>query len=780
MSVSKSEGTALVTKYYGSFLFGVCWGPVTAFRGFYLGEKLALGTNVTTSRLFNVNQPELHGGLTKEGGAVGALWFMNGGRYQRLPPIMALKMYETTPGNAPGYRDICCIAITEFSTGNTEYPNAGAGVLNYAEGTVIEDAGTGNFGPTSSSDVGFFVGCNNPYLKTIWVEVTRASDGWFPETALVYRTPEDQALWEGGTPMDEILGKPDSNLVHVAYEAFTNGDWGMGTPVGSMDDAAWRIAAQTAYEERLGGSFLWTQPMTMARFAQMIADHIRAMIFPDPETGLISIRLIRGDYDEESLDILTPDNSDLVDTTTRDATEVVNEIVVEWTNPATEEIESVYAQDLASIADLGDLVSETHVYSFFRRQDLADAAASRDVLGKTAPLKSATVEMPPNARRYRPGEVVRVQHPAEGLADVTCRVMRVEIGKPAGRGMTLILLEDVFAEEAVAGQDRSGASGGTTEFSVEPPSDVATYTLPYYAQVQLGITPVDGQEYAAILVSSEQRGTYAADIYGFKPKSTGGTVYTRLTQVGISRRGELTADLPAAVYSGSVVLDLFGFGLPVIEGDFIMIGEDETEAELCLVTAVALIGSMTLMRGVLDTVSTPWPAGTPIWVVSSGSRLQDPQPRVEGEVYPYDARPVTFNGTYPVENEDPVSVTMQSRAERPLRPARVRIDNSQLGGANSPISVSATFRVSWVFRNRITEDTVILDWDEATVTPEAGTTITVVMETLGGSPLHTHTGLTGSFLDITHAAAAGTYRVRVWSVRDGLASFQEIHRMVAV
>jgi hypothetical protein len=781
MGGQSTESSIRVTNYHLDMLLGVCWGPVTLLREVWFGEKRLFGTNVGEGRSFNIYEPDLFGGQNHEGGAQGAVWFLPGGREQLLPTPIADMLYNRPPDDCPGYRNICCIALTKQSEGEPGYFNAGSEHLHYRDGETPDEGEYGGWAGNDSNEPAFIVGSNNPYLKTFWVEVTRASDQFFAERALIYRTAADRTAYERGDDLTTILGKPDSNLVHVLFEALTNDEWGCGIPFFAFDFDSWKAAAQTAYDELLGGSFLWTKPMTGEKFSQMVADHLRAMIFPDTETGLISIKLIRPDYDEATLPVFTAENSRLTELSVKDMSEVVNEVMVEWTNPDTYETESVQVQDLASIADLGERITEKHTYSFFNRVDLAWDAASRDVLTKTAPTRTMEIELPPSSERRKPGDVVRVQFPEEGADDIVARVMRVKTGNPAGRMQTLTLLEDVLAQVAVIGQEVSGASGTPASYKPLPPSHVNPFALPYYLIGKAGIRRYrEGEEYVGILAAAQQTGAYAFKVSSNWINNVGNNKYGQVAEIGISRRGTMAEALSAEGTSVNVSIDLTGYGPSPEVGDYLFIGDQPANAEIALIEDMTTNG-LRLRRGIMDTVPVPHTNGTTVWLVAQGTRLHDPRERAQGESPTYDLQTMTFNGTLPVRDKVSRTLNVPSRAEAPLRPANVRIEGSPQGGANSPIAVPRNFRVTWSNRNRLTEDNVLLGWHEGAVSLEPGATITVRVDNAAGQFQFNRKELTGGHVDLDMSGyPAGTYTVRVWSERDGLDSFKEIERVITI
>jgi len=91
--------------------------------------------------------------------------------------------------------------------------------------------------------------------------------------------------------------------------------------------------------------------------------------------------------------------------------------------------------------------------------------------------------------------------------------------------------------------------------------------------------------------------------------------------------------------------------------------------------------------------------------------------------------------------------------------------------------------VTWSNRNRLTEDTVVLPWTGAAVTPETGQTTTVVVKNAtSGAVITTIDGLTGGTYNLLKTAfgSAEVGIVRVTSKRDGYESLQGHELLVRV
>ena len=780
-----------VTEYFGSIFFGVCWGPVTAIRSVYIGEKLLIGTKITEAAQLNLDVENLHGGAKREGGARGALWVLMGTAKQFLPKILAAKMYrgggsaseiENNPAmdgveqTVPAYRDLCCLGMTEFAQMDANFRQAGPSDLNFSEGATIKNPEYGGFiNSFDSSDIseGFSLGHNNPYLKSVWVEVTHIHGlNWYPETAYIFRDKADHDAVVAGADPSTRLGKPDVNPIHAIRTLMTNRAYAAGAPVWTLDDYSARIAADICFSERLGISFGWYEQMETEAMIQMICDHIQAMVFAHPRSGKIIIKMMRPDYVVGDLDILDASNCTISEISSRDATEVVNEVVVNWTNPETGEKETSVAQDPAAIADTGDIISETHDYHAFCRIDLADRAAYRDVLAKTSPVRVFKASVAGRQRIWLPGEMVRVNFPDEGLFQVPCRIGKVEMPPSRGSDAILHLTEDVFGVDHAMMADRTLYMRVRQPWEIKPLAALRGVSAPYYALKAQNLDATEGAEYALIMAAAAEPGTYEAEVYTSKPQPNGDSRWANTSDVVLSRKGFLAGNLEMQdTFIPS--MNLLSPGQPIVPGQAILLTSDDREDELCVISSINSTG-VQVRRGILDTIPRSWPAGTEAWVLPMGGSLVDGLERFAGETYSYGARPVTFSGTGSSKKEIKEDVHLALRSSRPYRPANVRINNTLWAGMGETAFVvnQSSVNVSWSTRNRLTEDAVILGWTESSVPPEEGQMTHVRLKNSSGAQVTLKQLATESSTTLD-LPAKGSYTVEVYSDREGLQSFQK-------
>jgi hypothetical protein len=203
--------------------------------------------------------------------------------------------------------------------------------------------------------------------------------------------------------------------------------------------------------------------------------------------------------------------------------------------------------------------------------------------------------------------------------------------------------------------------------------------------------------------------------------------------------------------------------------------------EICLIKA-ASGSTVTLMRGIFDTTPKAWAAGTGIWILPPDAVIDDSQIREPGETAVYRPLSRTSKGMLDYSAATPITGLMTARPWAPSRPADVKV-NTVASGAVEAIGAS-TLAVTWKTRNRLNEDSLILDWDDAFVTPETGQTTSILVLNVSTRDVLSRTdGITGNSytLPVSAFAGNGSGIIRVIAVRDGLDSIQghEITALVA-
>lgn len=602
-------------------------------------------------------------------------------------------------------------------------------------------------------------------------------------TFFIYDTPTVDNV--GGLPLriDAYANEWDANPAHIIYESLTNAEWGGGIAAASVDIDAFEAAAVTLYAEDFGLSMVWMQQASIEDFIREILDHIDAVLYVSPLTGKITLKLIRDDYDEGTLDTLTPDNSNITSWQRKATGELVNEVIVTWTDPRNEEEQSVIVQSFGDIAAQGTVISDTRNYYGVRKRSLAFKLAQRDLRASSMPLASCEIDVDRSAWAYVPGDVVKVQTPEDGISSITMRVVGVDYGQPGNSTIRLSLVEDVFGKEI---QEYDEPDDTSWTDPVPDPTDmtyVQIISLPYLiATQQVSASVVNDAEYpdtiAGVLAAHTSTSITQFDLW------TGPTTYTLVDTLSTVTRGTLPDALIPEVTSAIYTIDNATTGIGLAEGALLFIGPDGGDGDDMELAYVQSSGSpATVLRGVLDTVPKEWPAGTPVWIVRDQS-IVDPTIRAEGEVAYFKLLTRTGRGVLSLTAATEHTATLSARALAPFRPANVKVNgNDGFAGtvditADSPPDLVVTFNT----RNRLTEDTTILDWGDASVAVEAGQTAVIELRrATDDALLETYSSVTSPYtVPSVDYSGQNLVKVKVFAERDGIRSIQAYEITVQV
>lgn len=709
---SGSDSKIEVTQYYMSSWWAICAGPIDKLLGIKINDKWVFEGSRSANAQIIINRTILFGGVKGEGGVKGVIGFYRGTLTQDLFTLNSDALARSgIAGPYPSHRRIASLFFT------------GIGTLGQQRG--------------------FYWRANYPSIPTIEVKAQRAPGGLNPDYAMI---------------------GDDANPIHIAYEVMTDTSLGIGAPESSFDTANWEAAAQQVFDEGIGVSLLWVDQMNGEEFVNKVLAYVNAMRFTNPMTGLEDIRLIRGDYSTSGLFQINRDNANVSQFQRKMWGDTINEVIVTWTNPKNEKSESVSIQDPANIAMQGGIVSQTVDYPGVRSSRLAKRLAARDLRVLSNPLAMCKAVINREAWGIVPGDVVKVTWPEHGMSDVLMRVTDVDYGATGDSSIKVNLIEDVFGLDASAYYDPPDSGWLTEDIEARPLEHSAVITLPYYMlvrRVPSYSTLVDPQVRAAVLGADSSMNISQFRIAYETADAAGNTLWSGEETRSLLSYSTLSASITYDASEVFINIPTDGHGIEV--NTMMMIGEDETTQEMCLVTAVGST-SVTVKRGMLDTTPKAWPSGTPIWFLNNEADIVDDVIRVGGQPITYRLRTMTSLGTLSIADAPDLDATLSRRPWLPLRPANCKVNTIANGTVSAPGASSLS--LTWANRNRLYEDSVLLGWAAGSVTPESGQTTTITVTDVSGSTiLLTVNGLTGTSYTLSTSAfsSAGTVVIKFTS-----------------
>jgi hypothetical protein len=628
--------------------------------------------------------PELFGGDKREGGITGGLHIMMGLATQIVPDYIKTFM----GGRVPDFRGVATI---------------------------------------------FFNGrlCSmNPYPKKWEWRVRRTESGW---DGTVWQ-PSLVTIWMRGGTIKAM------NPAHIIYECLTNRAWGRGMPREAIQEAKWLESAETLHAEGFGLCMRYNRQSELGDFIQTIVDHIGGTIYPDRTTGQLALSLLRQDYDVENLPLFTYTTGliRLEDVETASQEDVVNEIIVKWTDPIGKSERSSRVQNLASRQTMGATNSSTISYAGVPDVDLSLRLCQRDLKASANALKRFRVHLDRGGWQIVPGDVFRISVPERGIYNAVLRAGKVtEAGGSDGR-ITIDAVLDVFG--------LASASFITPQESEwVPPSrkamiaDRRLVREATYAELVVTIDPAN-----LALVSSDVGAV--ATIAG-KPTSLSQGYALEVLPTGapspIAGSGAFAPYVIASAaiprepgpttlsFSGGMDADLMVVGLALQIG-----------SEICRIDAINLtLGTMTIGRGCVDTIPLAHASGTTIFAITQAVG-GDSKEYASGEVLAVKVLPFTSSNRLASAIAPTDSLTISGRQGRPYAPGNVRANGVPF---TTRTLVTTEITLTWAHRDRILQQDQLISHQEASVGPEAATTYTVRVydgDTL--SPVRTAGGIAGT------------------------------------
>lgn len=599
------------------------------------------------------------------------------------------------------------------------------------------------------ADIPAFRGVVSVVLRQVYLGESPYMEPW---TFVVSRYPDGVQTGLDARPMSMIS------------EVLTNKTWGMGYNSADIHAASFSAAATTLNSEAFGLSMIWDRGTEINDFVPEILRHVDGSIYIDRNTGQFRAKLIRNDYDINTLPLFDESNISKVEKfKSKQQSEVVNTVSIKYHKRSSNDDGSISVQDSALHADMGGTVSSSGHYPGITTEETAAKVAWRDLRALSVPFASCTISTTREGATLNPGDAFLLSWPRYNLQQSVMRCLAMTRDK---NNVKIECVQDIFG-----GADVIYAAPPASEWQpiLNNPVAVQHHTFieaPYYWLVrELGQAAADTVKtntsgYMTIGAASPLGDAAEAQLW-----VNDGTGYAQQGEVGFSSRTTLTA----AVTLATTVLPIAVVPDDVAVGSWAQIGN-----EIVSVKSFG-VGTVTVGRGCLDTVPVAHSSGAAVMFVSESLETIPP-------IFPtgktINARllTITSTGILAIGDATTVNLTFNGRAVRPYAPARIRVNNQI-----DPSSLTETLTVTWYHRNRLTQiDSAVLDTESASVTVEPGTTYTIELRRVDNNALlYTQSGLTGTTHTINYAdygSYDGEMYLLAWSVRDGFAAWQKQQR----
>lgn len=710
-------------KYYMDLHMLAGRGPMDELCEIKVGDRTAWKGSVKGNSSFFISQPSLFGGTKGEGGIEGQFDVMMGGPGQ----VKSAGLAKLLQGKQPEFRGIVSFFFSGMVTAMNSYPKPWKFLLRRC--TSGWDGGT-----------------------------------WYPEKARIIL----KGYYDDGTTRDIHAMNP----AHIIYECLTNRSWGLGRNRSLFLDDSWRKAADTLYEEGFGLCIRWGRQDTLLSFVQTVIDHIGCTVYVDKFTGKFKIKLIRNDYDADSLPVFDTDSGLVAinEATNASPFNLLNEIIVVGQNPVTDKEIQMRQHNLALIQTQGAINSETRDYPGLPTPQLCLVVAERDLKAASTNIRRFTIVCDRRAWRIQPGDVIKIRDPqSRGIETVILRVGKVTEASQIDGQITITALQDSFGVDL------------NTFGEVQPPTHIEPDFEPQLARrliyeatyAELARLVTDG-EFNAIrpnegyIHAHAERPTPVSmgfDLAIRPPGAAdfvvdGGGDFTPIGQLAgqigyldtsLTYEKEIDFDDEEDVYPGAAL---------------VIVDSTRKVMEFVRLEAIDTVNKiMTIARGVMDTIPQRHFGGAEIWVTQDNGGSDYVKyisgSEVELKVVPYTMRGKRFDiDQVPIDE-----LRFRHRFFRPYAPGLVTWTTLATGQKRwyelqdlrydaTEAEVPDFITINWAHRDRPLQDDQLIDHMQGDIGPEPGTTYRLRFFNATGQLVRTETGIIGTQYVYSYAQAS--------------------------
>lgn len=742
------KGGNTIGFHYGfDILFGIGRGPVNEIPSIMVADKIAWQGDGCSADVYGINSPDLFGGEKKEGGIQGPFRIFFGGDDQVLPGDGFVDCGSSGPWK--GVQKLPAIK-----------PEIGGLISEFRGTTMLWYSG--------------LISSLNPYPKPWSFRVRRYSAGWY-----------GGECWY---PAKSVIFMADGavhamNPAHIIYQCLTDPLWGRGLPKALINENSFIYAANRLCAEGFGLCFAWQRKEEVDQFIGIIQDYIDAALYPDPETGKMTIRLLRDDFLTDDLPLFTP-SSGLIDITEDDASsqdEIYNEMIGQGFDPITKEPFTVRVHNLAARQSQGSPNPEQRDLSGAPTRELLGRILQRDLKKFCSGLKKYTIVLDRSGWRIRPGMPFRVQDTRRGIGQVVLRAVEIADQSFRDGRVTIKCTEDVFKLPDTAYVTTGGSTWTPPAQDAAPPTASRLLEAGYRdILLRRGTTETQGLDptsaYIGVVAVSPDPVMYQYDL--------------------ISRAaGEPDFATSSGSFTGAATLVN---PITPLQAIFEITGETDFPEDLAgtavtvndeqmgVVSYDSATHMLTVKRGVADTIPQDHAAASTLWTTDD-DMTSDQRSYLAGETVEAEVLTRTASDLLDPADGELLSLAMVGRHALPYPPGDVQVDGESIY-AMALGETHAEPVVTWAHRDRLLEEDQLVGHAESGVGPEAGTTYTVrVYDALGDpdTPVRTDSGIVGNTwtYDAAMRAADGSPQkifIELESERDGLASYQHYRFRVTI
>ncbi len=239
-----------------------------------------------------------------------------------------------------------------------------------------------------------------------------------------------------------------ANGAHIIYETLTNRQWGRGLSRDKLDQGSFSLAAASLVNEGFPLCMKWLRQDELKSFVQNVQNHIGSVIYTHRQTGLINLKLIRGDYEFDDLPVYDMSNGllEIREASIGVVGRGVNTINVTWHDPFEDQPRSVTVKNGAAIQLAGGVINAaTKTYNGCPTESLALRLGQRDLRASSTLVRKFVLIANRNLSHLHPGDVFAIQDLERGIPKMAVRVGKVKDGTLRDGKLQIDVIQDVFS-----------------------------------------------------------------------------------------------------------------------------------------------------------------------------------------------------------------------------------------------------------------------------------------------------------------------------------------------
>jgi hypothetical protein len=235
----------------------------------------------------------------------------------------------------------------------------------------------------------------------------------------------------------------DANPAHILYYILTKMTH---FSADMLDTNSFLSAGHALYQEGLGISMVMGGEHPAQEWCEEILRTIDAVMPIDPQTGLIKLKLLRADYNTNTVSIVDESTAKNVNFERKSWEDTVSKITIKYTERATFKEASITGINTVAKMKIGYEKAQSIEYMGITNADNANKILTRLFSKLSYPLASVKFSVSVlNYPNLLVGDVIRFSNDALGIENLFIRVLSIGADKEDEQNIEIEAVEDIFS-----------------------------------------------------------------------------------------------------------------------------------------------------------------------------------------------------------------------------------------------------------------------------------------------------------------------------------------------